>query len=103
MFLRSEDAEVFGDEGTSIQLCESGGVEAESSNCVGDGLQDLNIEQDKPSSVTNRRSCREATYIDERRNVVLDSIIQRFRYACFLDGSEASRLIMNKSSRDIDS
>lgn len=54
VFLGSEDAEVFGDEGTRIELSESGSVEAEGSDRIGNRLQDLYIVRSNDSVKQSR-------------------------------------------------
>lgn len=80
VLLRIEDGEVARDERSSVELVEAGGIEAESTDSIGDGLKD----------------------IDGRGNALLDGIVERGGDLGLLNGRKAGRLVVHKSRGDVD-
>lgn len=80
VLLRGEDGEVARDERAGVELVEADGVEAEGSDGVGDGLEN----------------------VDRGRYGLLDGVVECGGDLGLLDGRETCRLVVDEGSGDVD-
>lgn len=80
MLLRGENGEVARDERAGVELVKADGVEAEGSNSVGNGLEN----------------------VDRGGYGLLDGVVERSGDLGLLDGREACRFVVDESGGNVD-